>query len=206
MRQLRARPAAFIYALRTFQKGPPLRSAPANPLAEAAALPANGRQPEPAPSVTHTGRGRARRPAGILEPSCAFLSPPPQPPTAPQRTGGGASHAREPMRALQRPHSGDDTGERRLKEGAGAEKERQAANRNAAPGGSFAYFAREGEGALGRNGQSDRAVGGLICIQGSGLREEGAGRGGSKWRREGGAGLGGSTKWRRHAGLGSTQR
>ncbi|KAM9654604.1 uncharacterized protein ACIBXB_005964 isoform 2-T2 [Morphnus guianensis] len=117
MRPLGARPAAFIYPLRTFQKGPPPLSAPANPLAYSATLPTNGRQPEPAPFVTRTGRGRARRPAGILEPSCAFPSPPPQPPTAPQRSpparngrGGGASLAREPMRALQRPHAGDDTG------------------------------------------------------------------------------------------------
>lgn len=53
------------------------------------------------------------------------------------------------MRALQRPHAGDDTGERRLKEGAGTEKERVAANRNVPTGGSFAYFARQGGRRLG---------------------------------------------------------
>lgn len=57
-----------------------------------------------------------------------------------------------------------------------------AANRNTASGSSFAYFAREGEGARRRlgvgNDQSDRGAGGYICVEGGDLREGRAGRGG----------------------------
>lgn len=128
MRALGARPAAFIYPRRTFQKGPPLFSAPANPLARPADLSANGSPPEPTPSVTPAGRGRGRgRPVFSNLHALSPRRPPPRsarPPPATER--GGAPRAREPIGALQRPRAGGGTGWRGAR---GRERQPMAARR-----------------------------------------------------------------------------
>lgn len=92
------------------------------------------------------GRGRARRPAGILEPSCAFPFFLP-PPISPQRAGGGASRAREPMVAFQGVTTPAGVGGRGL---------------------VCIFGARGGRRFRGGFGQSGRGAGGVVCIEGAG--------------------------------------